>query len=797
MELEGYGFSESGLEAMYGAIEEARRRRQRHYTPAHLALATLRQPGLFPLLSALSFEQQPAQEGLLKLMRQAPPDQRGTDFLPTPETITPVLQRAQKLATERGIFLLDALDLFFGLTANEALAELLGRCGADAEKIRRFCFPQAAEPEPEPSSPARSAPRPRPAPRLQRDPVIGRAQEVRKALEILSTRQGSCVLLVGDVGVGKTTILTALARRIVEGSIPHALAGRPLLMLDPLRYTAEENQDWTQLKRLSAQKSALVFIDDFHLLPSRISDQIRHLLQRGTLACLATTTPKYAEGEGVMPGLLEDDVFSRRFEKVMIEPPSVGETISLLRALKERYEAHHRLKIKDSALVWSSRLADRYFQDRHLPQSALSLLDEACSRLSLEQSLEPARIDDKARQLRALEHEEALLKREALENERELEALLERNKNLRESIDKDRARARSEKNTLQAIKLTKAELERAQQEAEQAQARFDYERASKLNYDTIPALQLRLKGEMTAYNALIRAGQVVRNEVTEVMVAEIIEERSGVPAALLVRSGTERIQQAEQTLSAQVIGQPGGVEAVVRALRRAYAGLNDPERPVASFLFMGPTGVGKTELVKAIAELLFDDRKAMIRIDMSEYSERHSSSRLIGSPPGYVGYDQGGQLTEAIRKRPYAVVLLDELDKAHPEVAHLFLQLLDEGFLTDGQGKKADFRNAIVIFTSNIGAEQLLKTGRSIGFSDETGSMDRAEQQAMEALRHAFKPELPGPPGRGHRLSTAPKRARPRDRSAGASAYPRSARQTRPRARAGPRGHRLARRSGL
>ncbi|MGV0342598.1 ATP-dependent chaperone ClpB [Corynebacterium mastitidis] len=567
------------------------------------------------------------------------------------------------------------------------------------------------------------------------DPVIGRDAEIRRVVQVLSRRTKNNPVLIGEPGVGKTAIVEGLARRIVAGDVPDSLQGKTLLSLDLGSLVAGAKYRGEFEERLKAvldeikesEGQVITFIDELHTIVGAgasgesamdAGNMIKPLLARGELRLVGATTldeyRKYIE---------KDAALERRFQQVYVGEPSVEDAVGILRGLKERYEVHHGVRIQDSALVAAAALSDRYITNRFLPDKAIDLVDEAASRLRMEIDSSPQEIDEAQRVVRRLEIEELALQKEtdAASKER-LEKLRGELADEKEKLGELTARWNNEKGAIDEVRAAKEELERLRGESEIAEREGDYERVSELRYGKIPAAE-RAVSEAESRVSNGANNSMLTEEVTPDTIAEVVSAWTGIPAGKMLQGETEKLLRMEEELGARVVGQREAVEAVSDAVRRARAGVADPNRPTGSFLFLGPTGVGKTELAKALAEFLFDDERAMVRIDMSEYAEKHSVARLVGAPPGYVGYDAGGQLTEAVRRRPYTVVLFDEVEKAHPDVFDVLLQVLDDGRLTDGQGRTVDFRNTILILTSNLGAG---------------GQRD----QVMEAVKHAFKPEF-------------------------------------------------------
>ncbi|MDH3307459.1 MAG: ATP-dependent chaperone ClpB [Acidimicrobiia bacterium] len=576
------------------------------------------------------------------------------------------------------------------------------------------------------------------------DPVIGRDEEIRRVIQVLSRRTKNNPVLIGEPGVGKTAIVEGLAQRIADGDVPEGLKHRRIVAIDlgaliagaKYRGEFEERLKAVLDEIVEAQGQVITFIDEMHTLVGAgaaegsmdASNMLKPMLARGELRMIGATTldeyRKYVE---------KDAALERRFQPVLVDAPSVEDTIGILRGLKERYEVHHGVRIQDSALIAAAVLSDRYITGRHLPDKAIDLIDEAGSRLRIEIDSMPEDIDELERRIRQLEIERAALQKEgdAVSASR-LEALEADLANLSEESDRLKAHWTLEKDAIASIRQTKEEIESARSQTERAERESDLQRAAELRYGTLPDLESRLRLQQTELEKLQADVRMLTEEVDEEHVAEIVSRWTGVPVARLMEGEIEKLVRLEDHLHQRVVGQEAAVRAVANAIRRSRAGLSDPHRPIGSFVFLGPTGVGKTELARALAEFLFDDDQAMVRIDMSEYMEKHSVSRLIGAPPGYVGYDEGGQLTEAVRRRPYSVVLLDEVEKAHPDVFGVLLQLLDDGRLTDGQGRTVDFTNTVLIMTSNLGSEMI-----EPDLPDEL-----VTSRVMDVVRSHFRPEF-------------------------------------------------------
>ena len=576
------------------------------------------------------------------------------------------------------------------------------------------------------------------------DPVIGRDEEIRRTIQILNRRTKNNPVLIGEPGVGKTAVVEGLAQRIVRGDVPLGLKDKRLVVLDlgalvagaKYRGEFEERLKAVLQEIQSAEGQILLFIDEMHTLVGAgaaegamdASNMLKPMLARGELHAIgATTLDEYRKH------IEKDAALERRFQPVYVDEPSVEDTISILRGLKERYEVHHGVRITDSAAISAATLSHRYISDRFLPDKAIDLVDEAASRLRTEIDSKPAELDTVDREVMQLQIEREALKKEKDAGSKErLEKIEEQLANLEEKSTQLSVRWQAETSAIEKVGGIREQIDQVHQQIEEAERQTDLQRAAELRYGRLRQLESNLADAETALAQLQGDGALLKEEVDSEDIAAIISKWTGIPASKLLEGEIEKLVQMEKRLHNRIVGQDGPVEAVARAVRRSRSGLQDPNRPIGSFIFLGPTGVGKTELARALAEFLFDNEQNMVRIDMSEYQEQHTVARLIGAPPGYVGYDEGGQLTEAIRRRPYSVVLFDEIEKAHPEVFNVFLQVLDDGRLTDGQGRTVDFRNTVIIMTSNIGSDSILN------ITDDQAMRERV----TFALREHFRPEF-------------------------------------------------------
>jgi ATP-dependent Clp protease ATP-binding subunit ClpB len=580
------------------------------------------------------------------------------------------------------------------------------------------------------------------------DPVIGRDEEIRRVIQVLSRRTKNNPVLIGEPGVGKTAIVEGLAQRVIRGDVPESLKDKKVVTLDMgsliagAKYRGEfEERLKAVLKEVTSSEGEIIlFIDELHTVVGAgkadgamdAGNLLKPMLARGELHCIgATTLDEYRQH------IEKDAALERRFQPVMVEPPSVEDTISILRGLKEKYEVHHGVRIKDAALVAAAVLSNRYIADRFLPDKAIDLMDEAAAKIRTEIDSMPTELDELSRRVMQLEIERQALKKETDTASKDRLAKLERElANFKADADAMKARWLSEKESVQKVRDQRSKIEDLRREIEIAQRESNYQKAAELQYGVLPELERQIAAADA--KSELPANRLVKEEVGEEDVAAVVSRWTGVPVTKLLEGEKEKLLHLEEELHRRVIGQDDAVTAVSEAVVRARAGLKDPQRPIGSFLFLGPTGVGKTELARALAAYLFDDERSMIRIDMSEYQEKHAVARLLGAPPGYVGYEEGGQLTEQVRRRPYCVVLFDEMEKAHPDAFNVLLQLLDDGRLTDGQGRTVDFKNTIVIMTSNVGSQRILQyKGSHIG-----EIYDRMKEAVTDELRKVFRPEF-------------------------------------------------------
>jgi ATP-dependent Clp protease ATP-binding subunit ClpB len=738
-------------ESLQGALELANQLQHSEIHPLHLALVLIQQPGgiVASLLQKLEKDATPIVTSLKEALAKLPTTSGSSQPIVSVE-LRSVLDEAGKAAEKMGDDYISTEHLFLGLLATTQLKNLIDldeKAVIDVlTKVRGTQKVTDRDPEGKYQALEKyTIDFTQLARQGKVDPVIGRDEEIRRVMQILSRRTKNNPVLVGEPGTGKTAIVEGLARKIIENDVPDPLRNKQLLSLDMgaliagAKYRGEfEDRLKAVIKEIeSADGAIILFIDELHTIVGAGAQEgstdagnlLKPALARGTLRTIGATTlreyRKYVE---------KDAALERRFQPVMVEEPSAEDAISILRGIKEKYEAHHGVRITDTAIVAAVNLSKRYIPDRFLPDKAIDLMDEAASVLKIEIDSKPTELDQLQRKVRQLEIEREALKKEKDEASKVRLATIEKQlAELQEEYNRLEMHWKNEKEVIDTLKDGSKQLDTLREQAAQAERNYDLQKAAEIRYGQIPALEQKIKAAQKKLNEVQKNHQILKEEVTEEDIAKVVARWTGIPVQKMLRTETERLLQMEKELQKRVIGQEAAIKSVANAVRRSRAGISEPNRPIGSFIFLGPTGVGKTELAKAVAEFMFNDENQLIRIDMSEYMEQHAVARLIGPPPGYVGYEEGGQLTEAVRRHPYTVVLFDEIEKAHPEVFNVLLQVLDDGRLTDNRGRTVNFTNTIIIMTSNLGSKAI---------ADHQGDRAFQEQAVNEALHSHFKPEF-------------------------------------------------------